>query len=95
ENRTRLTVKFFRLQCTLLLLVWSAEVVVDLAAAGLRLRPAKGGSSKVQAEAWLAEEDFLALREAIAAYRAEQGRKKGKRKSICGGQRMSARRKMV
>ncbi|KAL8634510.1 MAG: hypothetical protein Q9228_007894, partial [Teloschistes exilis] len=27
----------------------------------------------VQAEAWLAEEDLLALREAIAAYRAEQG----------------------
>ncbi|KAL9026177.1 MAG: hypothetical protein Q9196_005114 [Gyalolechia fulgens] len=45
----------------------------------------EGRVLKVQAEAWLAEEDLLALREAIAAYRGKQGRKRGKRKSICGG----------
>ncbi|CAO1606377.1 hypothetical protein XANCAGTX0491_009874 [Xanthoria calcicola] len=55
----------------------------------------EGRVLKVQAEAWLAEEDLLALREAIAAYRGKQGRKRGKRKSICGGQRRSARRRVV
>lgn len=48
---------------------------------------------KVQAKAWLAEEDLPALRDAIAAYRGTQGRTRGKRKSICGGQRRSARRR--
>ena len=52
----------------------------------------EGRVLKVQAEAWLAEEDLLALREAIAKYRGKQGRKRGKRKSICGGQRRSVRR---
>lgn len=51
----------------------------------------KGRVLKVQAEAWLAEEDLPALRDAIATYRGTQGRTRGKRKSICGGQRRSAR----
>ncbi len=55
----------------------------------------EGRVLKVQAEAWLVEEDLLALREAIATYRGKQGRKRGKRKSICGRQRRSARRRMV
>ena len=38
---------------------------------------------KVQAEAWLAEEGGFALRDAIAIHRGKQGRKRGKRKSIC------------
>ena len=41
----------------------------------------EGRVFKVQAEAWLAEEDLLALREAIATYRGKQGRKRGKGKS--------------
>ncbi|KAL9580022.1 MAG: hypothetical protein Q9212_004739 [Teloschistes hypoglaucus] len=40
----------------------------------------EGRILKVQAEAWLAEEDLLVLQEVIAAYRDKQGRKRGKRK---------------
>ena len=51
----------------------------------------EGRILKIQAEAWLAEEDLLALRDAIATYRGKQGRTRGKRKSICGGKRWSVR----
>lgn len=46
----------------------------------------EGRVLRVQFEAWLAEEDLLALRDAIATYWGQQGRK-----SICGGKRRSAR----
>ena len=46
---------------------------------------------KVQAEAWLVEKDLPSLQNAIAAYRGKQGRTEGKRKSIFGGERRSAR----
>ena len=54
----------------------------------------EGRVLKVQAEAWLAEKDLSALRDAIAIYRGKQGRTRGKRKSICGGRRRSARRRI-
>ncbi|KAI4260742.1 MAG: hypothetical protein LQ352_000134 [Teloschistes flavicans] len=53
----------------------------------------EGPVLKVQAEAWLAEKDLPALRDVIAIYRGKQGPTRRKRKSICGGQRRSARRK--
>ncbi|KAL8809568.1 MAG: hypothetical protein Q9223_007908 [Gallowayella weberi] len=53
----------------------------------------EGRVFKVQAEAWLAEKDVSSLRDAIAMYRAKQGPTRRKRKSICGGQRRSARRR--
>ncbi|KAI4222239.1 MAG: hypothetical protein L6R40_008597, partial [Gallowayella cf. fulva] len=53
----------------------------------------EGRVFKVQAEAWLAEKDVSSLRDAMATYRSKQGCTRRKRKSICGGQRRSARRK--
>ena len=41
----------------------------------------EGRVLKVQAEAWLAEEDLPSLQDAIAEYRGKQGRTRGKRKS--------------
>ncbi|KAI4192966.1 MAG: hypothetical protein LQ350_008522 [Teloschistes chrysophthalmus] len=53
----------------------------------------EGRVFKVQAEAWLAEKDVSSLRDAIATYWGKQGPTRRKRKSICGGQRRSARRR--
>ena len=51
----------------------------------------EGRILKVQAEAWLAEEDLPVLRGVIEIYRAKQGRTRDKRKGICRGKRRSAR----
>ncbi|KAI4193559.1 MAG: hypothetical protein LQ350_008259 [Teloschistes chrysophthalmus] len=48
---------------------------------------------KVQAEAWLAEKETSSLRDAIATYQSKQGCTRKKRKSICGAQRRTLRRR--
>ncbi|KAL2052497.1 hypothetical protein ABVK25_007369 [Lepraria finkii] len=53
----------------------------------------EGRVLKVQADTWLIEKDLSALRDAIAIYRGKQNRTRGKRKSICGGKRRTARQK--
>ena len=42
----------------------------------------EGWVVKVQAEAWLVEEDLASLRDVIAIYRVKQGRMNGKRKCV-------------
>ena len=53
----------------------------------------EGRVFKVQAEAWLAEKEVSSLCDAIATYRSKQGCTRRKRKSICGAQRRSSRRR--